>query len=263
QIFKNAERNQICLIYADGTGWQRLTKNDAVDHNYPSFAPDGKSVFYSSNQMGSYDIFEITLAGVVRQITDLPGNEYAPTLSPDGQWLAFTYNNGAHQTIWLTDRTGNAPHPITQGSAREAWDPTWSPDGTQILFASGSVGNIQLSIMEADGTNVRQVTNLPDLRGRSSWSPDGLTLATYQGGTWLREIILFDLNGENLWQLTDGGNNLAPSFSPYGGWLAFTSYQDHYRDDHGCEIYITRLDTGETLRLTDNDYCDWQPSWGP
>jgi len=263
QIFRDPDRNQICVVNADGTGWFRLTTRDTVDHNYPAFAPDGNRVVYSSNLAGSYDLFERDLNGNEQQITDLSGNEYAPAISPDGQWIAFTYNNGAHQTIWITDLVGNNLHPITSGSDLEAWDPTWSPDGSQILFASGSIGNIQLFIMDADGANIGEVTNFPNLRGRSSWSPDGLTLATYQGITWQREIVLFDLNGENLQQLTDGGNNLAPNFSPYGGWLAFTSYKDNFGDDHGCEIYVMRLDGSETLRLTDNDYCDWQPSWGP
>lgn len=263
QIFRNADRNQICIINADGTGWFRLTTRDSTDYNYPAFAPDGNSVIYSANLAGSYDLFESDLNGHERQITDLPGEEYSSAISPDGQQLAFTYNDGAHQTIWLTDRAGNHPHPITNGNNLEAWDPTWSPDGSQILFASGSIGNIQLLLMDADGTNIRQVTSLPNLRGRSSWSPDGLMLATYQGTTWHREIILFDLNGQHVQQITTGGNNLAPSFSPYGGWLAFTSYQDNFGSDHGCEIYVIRTDGSESMRLTNNDYCDWQPSWGP
>jgi TolB protein len=83
------------------------------------------------------------------------------------------------------------------------------------------------------------------------------------GPTWEREIILFDVDGLNVRQITDGGNNLAPSFSPDGQWLAFTSYRDLYQDPHGCEIYIMRVDGSQITRLTANDYCDWQPRWGP
>jgi Tol biopolymer transport system component len=72
-----------------------------------------------------------------------------------------------------------------------------------------------------------------------------------------------DLDGSNVQQVTDGGNNLAPSFSPDGGWIVFTSYRDRYRDENGCEIYIMNLDGDRTIRLTDNETCDWQPRWGP
>jgi Tol biopolymer transport system component len=60
-----------------------------------------------------------------------------------------------------------------------------------------------------------------------------------------------------------GGNSQGPSFSPDGQWVAFTAYFDHFGDDHGCEIYIIRVDGTDLRRLTDNDYCDYQPRWGP
>ena len=64
-------------------------------------------------------------------------------------------------------------------------------------------------------------------------------------------------------QLTDGLNNLAPSFSPDGNWITFMSYRDHPQQALGCEIYIMRVDGSDVRRLTDNDICDWQPRWGP
>jgi Tol biopolymer transport system component len=60
-----------------------------------------------------------------------------------------------------------------------------------------------------------------------------------------------------------GTNSLAPSFSPDGRWVAFTGYMDHPHEDDGCEIYIMRIDGSDIRRLTDNDYCDYQPRWGP
>jgi TolB protein len=41
------------------------------------------------------------------------------------------------------------------------------------------------------------------------------------------------------------------------------SYRDHPGEGDGCEIYVMRVDGSELHRLTDNDYCDWQPRWGP
>jgi Tol biopolymer transport system component len=100
------------------------------------------------------------------------------------------------------------------------------------------------------------------LRGRSDWSSQDL-LATYAGTSWEREIITFSPLGQDRTQVTAGGNNLAPSFSPDGEWITFTSYVDNYLDENGCEIYIQHLATGTRFRLTENSYCDWQPRWGP
>ena len=110
---------------------------------------------------------------------------------------------------------------------------------------------------------MRRITNVSNLRGRSDWSPDGVTVATYIGTSWNRELFLLGTDGSNMRQITSGGNNLAPSFSPDGHWIAFTSYMDSYKDENGCEIYIMRINDGEIIRLTENDYCDWQPRWGP
>jgi Tol biopolymer transport system component len=63
--------------------------------------------------------------------------------------------------------------------------------------------------------------------------------------------------------LTTGGNSLAPSFSPDNQWVAYTSYEHNPGISWACEIYIRRVDGSETRRLTFNEYCDWQPRWGP
>jgi Tol biopolymer transport system component len=71
-------------------------------------------------------------------------------------------------------------------------------------------------------------------------------------------------DGSNTDVLTPtGGNSQGPSISPDGQWVAFTSYYDNYGEDHGCEIYIIRVDGTDVRRLTNNDYCDYQPRWGP
>jgi Tol biopolymer transport system component len=111
--------------------------------------------------------------------------------------------------------------------------------------------------MDSDGGNIRQITDLADVGGRSDWSPDGRTLTFYAGPRGNRDIYLIDADGSNLRKLTEGGDSLAASFSPDGGWLAFISYRD---GDN--EIYIMRLDGSEVTQLTYNNRPDWQPRWG-
>ena len=254
--------NQLCLVNADGSGFRQLTNNPNADHFFASFAPDGQSIVFSSNQDGEYNIYQMDLFGNQTRLTD--GKDfYAPAVSPDNTRLVFTYNPGPDLTtsqLWLSDRSGGGRYPITN-QAGGAWDASWSPEGSQILFASRVRQNTQLFIISVLGGEARQVTDYVGLRGRNDWSKHNL-LSTYIGTSWNREIITFDLNGENRTYITDGGNNLAPSFSPDGNWITFTSYQDNYRDNNGCEIYVMRVDGTDVRRLTDNDYCDWQPRWG-
>jgi Tol biopolymer transport system component len=118
--------------------------------------------------------------------------------------------------------------------------------------------------MNANGGDKYRVSSLPSIRGRSDWSPDGQYIVTYSGEPWHREVYIMNADGSGARQLTpEGGNSQGPSFSPDGKWVVFTAYFDHYGDDHGCEIYVIRTDGTDLRRLTNNDYCDYQPRWGP
>lgn len=265
QIFKVQAQNQICIMNADGTGFRRLTTNDSKQHFYPSLAPDGKSVLYSAFlETDNYEIYELRLDdGSVERLTNRYGVETAPEISPDGKFLTYAKWNADtdnFQIVIADHHGGNGDNiPRVHG-----WDPTWSPDGKRILFASDFRGSSQLYTVKLDGSDLQVVTNLPALRGRSDWSPDGKYIVTYSGEAWNRELYIMSADGTNLRQLTPGGgNSQGPSFSPDGKWVAFTAYFDEYGDDHGCEIYVIRVDGSDLRRLTNNGYCDYQPRWGP
>jgi tol-pal system beta propeller repeat protein TolB len=265
QIFKVQASNQICIMNADGSGYRRLTTDDSRQHFYPSLAPDGQSVVYSAfYATNNYEIYELDLNdGSVDRLTNTLGVETAPEVSPDGSRITFTRippNKDQYQII-LMDRNGKNMGNIP---GIFGWDPTWSPDGKQILFASDRSDPPQLYSIRTDGKNMQRLSNLPAIRGRSDWSADGQFIVTYSGPSWNREVYIMNADGSNARQLTPtGGNSQGPSISPDGKWVAFTAYFDNYGDDHGCEIYIIRVDGTDLRRLTNNDYCDYQPRWGP
>lgn len=265
QVYKVQYADQVCVMNADGSGYRRLTPEDGIRHFYPSLSPDGQSVLYAAfREQNVYEIYNLDLNdGSVDRLTNRLGVLNAPEVSPDGNRITFM--RGAPTTqqnqIWVMDRNGDNPGNIPQILG---WDPTWSPDGKQILFASDRDGAIQLFTVNLNGRGLHRVTNLPAIRGRSDWSPDGQSIVTYSGEAWNREVYMVNADGSNVRQLTPtGGNSQGPSFSPDGKWVVFTAYFDKYGDDHGCEIYIIRVDGTDLRRLTDNDYCDYQPRWGP
>jgi len=243
--------DQICLMNADGSERNQLTDFQATAF-YPSVSPDGNTVYFSSRQNGGYEIYSISADGDdLQRLTNDIGTLYAPELSPDGEWIVFTnHGNG----LWLMKPNGNNPHPI---SDRDDIDPTWSPDGLMIIFASSRAGARQLFIMNADGSNIRQVTDLNNMGGRSTWSPDGTKLAFYRGPAGDHDIYIINIDGTGLVQLTNGGDNLGPSWSPDGNWIAFTSFRDGNN-----EIYIMYPDGTRLTRLTNTSVSDWQPRWG-
>jgi TolB protein len=112
-------------------------------------------------------------------------------------------------------------------------------------------------VMDRDGSEVRQLTTLADMGGRSSWSPNGQRLTFYAGPVGDHNIYVINVDGTGLTRLTNSGDNLGPSWSPDGEWIAFTSFRDGNN-----EIYIMRPDGTGVTRLTANSISDWQPRWG-
>lgn len=264
QIYKFQSAEQICLINADGSDPRQLTQDASIRHYYPSMGPEGNSVVYSQYREDNvYEIYELGLGGgTPTRLTDRLGVLTGPEISPDGRLIAFmrwTPASNQYQ-IWLMDRDGGNPRRLFSGTG---WDPTWSPDGKQVLFASDMGGTVQLHRVDLDGNNVERISDLPAIRGRSDWSPQGL-ITTYSGESWKREIYIMQADGSQAQQVSPaGGNSQGPSFSPDGQWIAFTAYFDRFDDIHGCEIYVIRRDGTDLRRLTNNDYCDYQPRWGP
>jgi dipeptidyl aminopeptidase/acylaminoacyl peptidase len=104
-----------------------------------------------------------------------------PQLSPDGKTVAFTVQtvdvagNIKPKQIFTAPVSGGAPRQITtQGTDNER--PEWSPDSSRIAFISDRGGSAQVWIMNADGTNARQITNLSTEAGGVLFSPDGKKL---------------------------------------------------------------------------------------
>ncbi|RPJ27960.1 MAG: TIR domain-containing protein [Chloroflexi bacterium] len=255
--------DEVCIINADGSGWRQLTNSPSASY-YASLSPDGESVVFIGKETGNTEIYELNLSSVTaKRLTQFEVDLGAPEISPDNKLIAFTYrasNNIAQ--VWVMNRDGSNPHVFYSSASQETHDPTWSPDGTQILLAMGRGENNKLYIIGFDGHDPQVVNTSIDTRGRSDWSLDGL-LSFDMGGPFQHDVYLMNVDGSNLNKFSDGNNSQGASFSPDGKWIAFTAYTDvANKDQSSCEIYIIRIDGTDLRRLTENGYCDYQPRWG-
>jgi len=255
--------NQLCLINADGTGYQQLTDLQANSY-YPVYSPLGGSIVYASNQDGGvFDLFLFIFEGSrLTRLTKLIGNVISPTYSPDGKKVLFANRAGEGPTsLWTVENTGENANILYAGpNTIVAAD--WSPDGSTIAFVMAVSGpdDYEVFLMGADGSNVRQLTyGLPGIGGSLDWSPDGKYLLIYAGPQGDRNIFLINVQQETAAQLTNGGNNAASAFSPDGQWIAFNSL----RNNGQADIFIMRPDGTDLRQVTDNPEPDWQPQWEP
>ena len=101
-----------------------------------------------------------------------------PQLSPDGRWVAFSTQtidvekNSKPKQIYIVPLSGGAPRKIADAAER----PRWSPDSKRIAFVSDKNGSAQIWIMDTDGANPKQITNLSTEAGGVLYSHDGKNL---------------------------------------------------------------------------------------
>ncbi|MHC4173024.1 MAG: DUF3160 domain-containing protein [Planctomycetota bacterium] len=251
-------------------GWTRLTNND-VDDFSPRWSPDGQKIAFESN----HDIYVMNSDGSEQtRLTINPGYDISPCWSSDGQKIAFaTYRDGEHD-IYVMNADGSEQKNLTNNPAIDG-GPCWSPDGQKIAFHRGGgpapppgrgnsdIGNSDISdiyVMNADGSEQKNLTNNPAFCGGPCWSPDGQKIAFHLSldGRNL-EIYLMNADGSVQKRLTNNfSGDFLPCWSPDGQKIAFESYRDG-----NFEIYVMNADGNEQSNLTNNPASDVNPCWSP
>jgi len=140
-----------------------MTTSDNGSYRYPAVAPDGKASFSPVTQIIPKPTrsFEMDLNGSSKILTQCQDGCLSPVISPDGLYIAFI---SAGDDLMLMNRDGSNPHVVFGPPAAKAWDPAWSPDSQQILFASDKLVNSdQLFRINLAGTHLVQVSDIPGL----------------------------------------------------------------------------------------------------
>lgn len=152
-------------------GLRNLTNNPANDM-YPNWSRDGQ-VVHMSTRSGNPDIWLSPLdEAEPRRLTDHPGPDWHPNLSPVGEMLALRSDRAANPEIWGVDLvTGEATN-LTDAPGTDRY-PGYSPDGERILFVSDRDGDEEVYVMDDDGSDQTNLTDDPARDNQGSWSPDG------------------------------------------------------------------------------------------
>ena len=137
----------------------------------------------------------------------------------------------------------------------ESSGPDVVPTVGRITFASVRMGNTDIYVMDADGTNETRLTDNRALDINPAWSPDGRRIAFTRSA----DIYVMNADGTNEMRLTENKARYAdPAWSPDGHHIAFTSDRDG-----NWNIYVMDADGTNETRLTDNEASDDQPTWSP
>jgi Tol biopolymer transport system component len=219
--------------------------------------------------------------------------------SPDGRWIAFARTTSGqqhdargypilHDDVFIVNADGSGLRQLTHTG--DAWNPVWSADGREIVFARASyyvsvqhqTEGITASMwtVHPDGTGLRQLT--PVVAGQDdqpgSFSPDGRWLAFTRTEPSPPTGLLPNTSSVYLLELSNGiVRKLAsqasdPAFSPNGKWIALSSTRAHNGTDragedataYAGELYLVDLTGKHWSRLTDTSGIDEDyPSFSP
>lgn len=171
-------------------------------------------------------VLQVDHAGI-RPLTSDIGHEAAPTLSPDGQRVAYVKHTPQQQTnIYLKQRGQDDALPLTTHAGFEG-HVAFSPDGTQLTFTRWEKGKEGIYIRPVLGQQERKLLDcIGCTESGLDWSPDGQTLAfAHQDSISApRRMHLFDLDAATLRAVTTpsmGRGDHFPTFAPDGQTLAF------------------------------------------
>lgn len=213
-------------------------------------AKQDPKIAFISDRDGNEDIYVMNADGSdVTRLTHTDGHIVCcPRWSPDGRRIAFTSNQNGNDDIYLVNADGSGLTQLTH-SDRDDSHPDWSPDGQRIAFISGHPGDLEsylkraanpdfvdlgrvkmlgdfnIYLVNADGSDLTQLTNDAGTEFYPNWSPDGQRIVFISDRDGDSEIYTVNADGSGLTRLTHSREHeMFPNWLPDGQRIMFSTW---------------------------------------
>lgn len=259
--------DQIFVMNIDGTG-KRMVSSGKGRTTCSYFLPDGEHIVYASTHSASsdcppppdfskgyvwqlystYDIYLASFDGKIqKRLTDTPGYDAEATISPKGDKIVFTSTRDGDPEIYVMNLDGSNQTRLTSAKGYDG-GAFFSWDGSKIVFRAsrpeteqelkdydelvkkGYVrpGILEIYVMDADGSNMRQVTNIGKASFAPFFNPDDnriIFASNYKSpNARIFDLYLINIDGTGLEKITHNDTfDSFPMFTKDGKHLVFAS----------------------------------------
>jgi len=250
-----------CAYFVPGDHWIVYASTHLASPDCPP--PPDMSRGYVWPIDPGYDIFRARADGTgVEQLTTTPGYDAEATISPKGDKIVFTSMRNGDLDIYTMNLDGSGVTQLTDGIGYDG-GPFFSPDGSKIVYrtrhptdpaeiedyqnllAEGMIrpSKLEIWVMDADGSNKRQITDLGVAAFAPYFHPSGekIIFSSNFGDPSGREFDLWmvDLSGENMERITfTEGFDGFPMWSPDGTTFVFCSNRNNSKPGE-TNVFVT------------------------
>jgi TolB protein len=197
-----------------------------------------------------------------RRITVNRSLNITPVWSMDGKAIAYcSYRRNNFPDIFISRiYEGTPPESPAHGTDRvHNFLPAWSPDGSKLAFMSNRDGNMEIYIVNRDGTNLRRVTNHPAADATPTWSPTGTQLAFTSDRSGREQVYIVNIDGTGLDRISTEGKADRATWSPAPlNEIAYAA-----QSGGGYDIKIFSFATRESRTITDSIGTNESPAFAP
>lgn len=245
------------------TGQTRELTTSTLTDEQPALSPDGSRVVFSRGAFaGGTDnnLYLINLDGT-GETALTTGNlgDTRPSWSPNGQEIAFERYQGGANRILIIRPDGSGLRPLLATETREYHAPSWSPNGQWIaLMGSTPLGDFNIYLVRANGTDLRQLTSEPGIQEEPSFSPDSREVAysAFSQDQPNEAIKVIRIDGTGARAVTPPEiNGFDADWSPEGDRLVFVLAN--------FTLYTVGSDGSSAIPLLGGQVLGRTPTWAP
>jgi TolB protein len=257
---KNARKKRLAIMDQDGANVRYLSDGRAIVLT-PRFSPNRQEITYMSYESGQPKVYLLQIETGQRELVgNFPGMTFAPRFSPDGQKVIMSLlRDDGNSNIFAMDLRSRSTTRLTDSTAIDT-SPSYSPDGSQIVFTSdrgGGSGRSQIYVMGADGSNPHRISFGDGVYSTPVWSPRGdlIAFTKQSGGEFQIGVMKTDGSGERI--LSSGFQQEGPTWAPNGRVLMF------FREAGGGPKLVSVDLTGRNEQPIPTGNYASDPAWSP